>query len=398
MIDALDAERFLIGSLFHNPAAIPDTGLSPDQFGDDFLGELFSKMLETFSRKSTFSVADFTGPVSFTDYVRYLAQDYSVNPSTDTIRNYAEIIRDAALHRRITDMADDIRTAGGMKTGAELLQQLSSVLDHKSFRADIIGGDAIFRQVHAALTMPAAYDKTGIKALDLAMGGGLYQGYTYAFCGAEKSGKTTLASTISYQMAENETPHLYIAMEMGAAQIEQRNIARDMGVNSLAFLSQREKMYHEMMQQNPRANLFYLDAPGATLTDIISAAIKAKAQNGIHGFIVDYWQLVEGQGSRDTEEKHLRQVAQGLANFARKNGLWCILLAQMNQDGKLFGGNGLRKACDQLYMIQQIEGQDDLRWLKMDASRYTMQANVGSEISPSLILNKRVGPYFEELR
>jgi predicted ATP-dependent serine protease len=95
----------------------------------------------------------------------------------------------------------------------------------------------------------------------------------------------------------------------------------------------------------------------------------------------------------------LRNVAQGVADFARKRGLWCLLLAQQNQDGKLFGGNGLRKACDQLWFLETPEHNElpPRRWLRMDASRYTPTENVGNADFGGLVLNMKSGPYFEEL-
>ena len=101
--------------------------------------------------------------------------------------------------------------------------------------------------------------------------------------------------------------------------------------------------------------------------------------------------------SPESEEKHLRHVAQSIANYARKEKLWCILLAQMNKEGNLFGGNGLRKACDQLYMIEECnEHLEYGRWLRMDASRYTYKTDVGDENHAAITLNVKSGPCFEE--
>lgn len=99
---------------------------------------------------------------------------------------------------------------------------------------------------------------------------------------------------------------------------------------------------------------------------------------------------------RSTEEQKLRHTAQTLANFARRQKLWCLLLVQRNADGKLFGGGGLKKACDQLYFIETIEGSENARWLLMDASRYTARADVGGTTDPVFVLNKKSGPYIHE--
>ena len=169
-----------------------------------------------------------------------------------------------------------------------------------------------------------------------------------------------------------------------------------MGVNSLKFINNAADIKNRIHGVSPNRHTVYLDMPGADLPSILHQVGVARLKYGIKGFIVDYWQLVEGQESRESEERHLRRVAQSISNFARRQKLWCILLAQMNQEGKLFGGNGLRKACDQLYFIETIEGLDDVRWLRMDASRYTPKSDVGGPSCPAFVLNKKTGPYIEQ--
>jgi replicative DNA helicase len=277
---------------------------------------------------------------------------------------------------------------------AEVLSFLNSTINATAETPKLKTRTQVREEIARALELPKACYPTPFKELNIGMGGGLYEGFTYGFCGAEKAGKTTIAHTISNRL---DCPHLYIAMEMGAKQIEERNVAKELQMNSLRFLEQPDGLKNKIEQMEARDNVIYLDAPGADLEEVLHNIGMAKIKYGIKGFILDYWQLVTGQQRGESEEKHLRNVAQSMANYARKHGLWCILLAQMNQDGKLFGGNGLKKACDQLYMIEDCgEYMENSRWLRMDASRYTMKADIGSEQSPALSLNTKVGPCFED--
>jgi len=285
------------------------------------------------------------------------------------------------------------------KTAAECISDFMNNSTGVNNVTSIKSAEKVREEIIEALDMPRKLIPTGLRCLDDAMAGGLYQGFTYGLCGAEKSGKTTLAHTISYNVGEKGHSHLYVAMEMGSFQIEQKNVAREMGFNSLVFLEKREEAAAKVKGLSLNKNTYYLDAPSMTLADILHHVSIAIARHEITGFIVDYWQLVQGQQRGESEEKHLRTVAQGFADFARKNKVWCILLAQMNTEGRLFGGNGLRKACDQLYMIEQYPDNDDLknaRWLRMDASRYTMRGDIGSEMTPSLWIDAKKGPYFTE--
>ena len=398
-------EQNLIGSFVKCNEAILTCGLQGKHFSYTMHSELFFRMLNLMHTNGKFSVSDFTHlslvdrpaivpeKMSGYDYIYALVHSTPLLFKDDIIHN-AEILKDLSSKENLLHEMEDIRIHIDELTFSDVKARMIGLCDDVKTQSK--SAKEVYHDIVSSLDKPCTFHSSGIAVLDTSLAGGFYDGFTYGLCGAEKSGKTTLAHTISYNMAKNKVPHMYIALEMGSKQIEQRNIARDLGINSLKFLTDYKSISKDILSVKPRECLWYFDAPGATLHEIISQITENMITHGIKGFILDYWQLVQGKQSRDTEEKHLRDVAQGLADFARRNNLFCVLLAQMNKEGRLFGGNGLRKACDQLYMIEQIENDDTARWLRMDATRYTMISHVGSESNPSLMLNKRIGPYFEE--
>jgi hypothetical protein len=105
---------------------------------------------------------------------------------------------------------------------------------------------------------------------------------------------------------------------------------------------------------------------------------------------------IEGAGKRSFVHDQDAETHKSKSTGLKPQKLWCLLLAQRNADGKLFGGGGLKKACDQLYFIETIEGSENARWLSIDASRYTARADVGGTTDPVFILEKKTGPYIHE--
>lgn len=399
-----EMEQRLLGGLIVNYGAMLDMKLSPDDFAFSQHQEIYARMQEKFSEIQRFDPTDFTGiagkypdDMDSVGYLRLLGE-YTLSAQTIFLQDYAEKLKELARKRLVLDQIRraeiDLETSSSQSVVAQLHGNLSEGLDTRSIKTS----EEIHAEIIKSLDLPKECHPTGLAPLDMAMNGGLYQGFTYGFAGAEKSGKTTLAHTISYNLGNSGCKHLYVALEMGSLQIEQRNLSRSAGINSLEFIRPSPESRNRIETTRATKNILYLDAPGATVEEIIHEAGIAAMKHGIKGFIVDYWQLVEGKFSRDTEERHMRMVAQTIANYARKKGLWCILLAQMNKDGDLFGGGGLRKACDQLYFIEMMEHHPDFRWLRMGASRYTPKVDVGSNEDPSLVLDKRVGPFFKEAR
>jgi replicative DNA helicase len=381
--ESIEAEQMLIGALLSNNIPIE---LQERDFSIAGHWDIFRKI------QAGKKLLDFSGEQEF-NYLR-TACDSVLMPIKSNIENYAEIIREMARKRIIKQAAVDAIASLEMNDSSSVLANLNAKINETAEVKSVKNAKEIRQEIVNDMELPMERYATGLPCLDTAMSGGLYAGFMYGICGAEKAGKTTLAHTISFNL---KCPHLYLAMEMGAKQIEQRNIARALGKNSLGFLGgtiEKNSVETAVLNQN----IYYADAVGWSIEEIIHAVAMTKLKHGIKGFIVDYWQLISGQQKGDNEERHLRRAAQELANFSRKNSLWCILLAQMNKDGQLFGGNGLRKACDQLYMVETCgEYNEHGRWLRQDASRYTFREDVGSEQRPCLLLETGAGPHFIDI-
>jgi hypothetical protein len=135
-------------------------------------------------------------------------------------------------------------------------------------------------------------------------------------------------------------------------------------------------------------------APGLTFEDLRRKISDAVMRHGIRGVILDYWQLVGGAERGHTQAMHQDKVAQFLADAARREGIWVIAMAQLNQDGNTRGGEGIRLAFDQAFELHR-EPDSDGAWLQMIETRHTPWQDLGSKHQPGLWLHKR-GLYFDE--
>lgn len=400
-----EIEQYLLAGLLENNQAIYELSIEPNDFYIPAHREIYQKMLGAINEHGEFDYSTFCQWAKGREFIdgqsgEIYIQDLQgavLSSMTGSLVNYANIINDYAIKRRLSEALEQAKLMIDRPDEKihDVIAYVSEALKDNQSGDILFSGHEVYANVLEGLSKPKSCFSTGMDGLDKVTAGGFYSGWTYGFCGAEKSGKTMLATTLAYNTTMRGAKILYIALEMGSTQIEQRAIARQMGFNSIQFFNDPQSIIPKMKEYKPNENMFYMDLPGATLDEILLNVSKAKVKYGIDGFIVDYWQLVRGGDSRTTEEKHLRDVAQGISDYARKNNLFNILLAQMNQDGKLFGGNGLRKACDQLYMIESIEGNEKARWLRMDASRYTLKASLGDEHTPCMEIDN-AGPHFKE--
>ena len=236
---------------------------------------------------------------------------------------------------------------------------------------------------------------TGLDRLDKCMGGGLYANKLYGFQARKKVGKTIIMGTMSYNINENDVPHLWIACEMSAVELEQRHIARALGVNPLAFLKHRDGALKDRIkeyQKNSKNNIIYADAYHLTVPRLCELIEQAVEDHQIEGFFLDYYQLVRGDSENRAD--HLEGVGQTLAGLVREHDMWGVTAAQLNQDGNTRGGEGLKLTADMVFTLHRDKGIDQA-WLEMEESRYTPYRNVGSRNDPGLTLESK-GLYFTE--
>ena len=284
------------------------------------------------------------------------------------------------------------------EVAAEISRQVSDVVgvqEDGRFKDDM----EITQEILDGVNQRREPYSTGIPKLDNAMGGGLQPGFSYGFAARKKTGKTILAGTISHNLSQQGIRHVFICGEDVAKEVHQRNLCRELQVvsaefNGMAKGMEFQKRIAAIAAQSKRACL-YRKAPGLTFTQLRQIVSSAVERMNITGVILDYWQLVGGKPSGKSTAEHLDEVAQWIADYARRENLWTIVMAQINQEGNTRGGEGLRLAFDQVYQIHRPDLGKSETSIEMMETRYTAWENIGSEEIPGLYLIQK-GPYFKQ--
>lgn len=411
---APEIEQAFLGALLIKQKAIAGVShlVSEDDFHHPAHGKIFAVM------KSDFAAGRATTPhllgerfLNDPDFSFVGGKDYFVGLANSAgalfaIDDYAKAIANINRLRKLQYACQDVMLsveqnpmigAGGLVS--EHIHRCEKILFGGG--ADNIQRNDVVEEIIATeATSPRLVYRTGIPMLDAAMGGGLHAGKSYGFAARKKVGKTILASTLSFNLNQNHIPHLFICGEMGSKEIHSRTLCRAFEIEARTMreggedLAKRIRVYSSMA---PKFT-YYHDAPGLRFNDLQNAVTAAHYEHGIKGFILDYWQLVGGKDRSQSTAEHLESVAQWIADFSRKNGLWSVVMAQINQDGNTRGSEGMRLAFDQVYALERDPENlaSPEAWLDMMDTRYTPWCAVGSKNDPSLLLCSK-GPYFKPI-
>lgn len=251
---------------------------------------------------------------------------------------------------------------------------------------------------------PAYKAKTGITVVDIGTDKGLELGRVYGFIAPAKCGKTMLATTMSNNLCDAGHKHLFVCAEMGSAEISARMLGQRLDRPIKDFRDKKDDELREQVAEQVarvKQNIIFEDEPGIEFSRLRAVVEKHIHRSKIEGFILDYYQLVSGQEHNKSKADHLESVANWIHYVCKKNNIWCILLIQTNDEGKVLNSRGLDRACDQKYMIKRpLDENGDPKgskaWLVMQLTRYTRREPLGTELNPSLEIHHN-GTHFVNL-
>lgn len=407
-----DAEKALLGAIMANETVLHR--VEPFLAAEDFADALHSRVYDACRRvaaaggrpdpirlKNLFERDGALQEIGGAHYLVQLAQSVvTVLHATD----YAEQIADLASRRRLSDQLAQASAAlmnfdrRASDIASEAVGALSGAAADQN--DEIESKWEVMERVAHYVDEPVQYFSTGLNGLDSLLGGGLFAGKLYALAARKKAGKTALLGTISAALNASGCNHGFMTLEISPLEIEMRYAARRLRtspINVMRGVRASQPVNGSMvagLAPSTANATFYSQKPGASLDQVVRFALACQRRHGCTGIIVDYWQLITGKGSGETEEWHLRRVAQSLADLSRRLGMWILTAVQLNQEGNSRGGEGIKLACDAYLSMHRESGQLGA-YLELEECRYAPVGSLGSDLVPGLILQPN-GPYFEE--
>jgi replicative DNA helicase len=343
---SLQAEQAVIGALLRDNDAVDRIGdLRAEHF---FLGDhaaIFGELMQHLTTGRSCDVISLgvalAGKVN--DCMAYLNSMAQNTPSAAQAGRYASIVRDKAIKRGLIKFGREIAEAAATSPAESvaLVDQASSELEKlamaRTRTEPVRAADELTAHVEEIERRMEGKSKaisTGYPSLDAKLSGGLRGGDLIVLAGRPKMGKTALALNIGTNVAEHH-PVLVKSMEMPKSQLHDRNLA-SLGRIPLQHLLEPERMADQDWAGLTHASIkigamsLYLDDKGGQrLIDVRMDAKSVKRKHGLKLLIVDYLQLMEGDG--DNRNAQIEGITRGLKALAKELDISIILLSQLNR-------------------------------------------------------------------
>jgi replicative DNA helicase len=271
-------------------------------------------------------------------------------PTAAHVEQYADIVAQKALRRRLIKASQDITSLGYNEESG--LQQLIEDAETRLFnvsqqhiKQDITSLEDILSDSFERLD-DLHKDKgkirgipTGFKDLDNILAG-LQRSDLFVLAARPSMGKTALSLNIAHNVAvQSDMPVLLFSLEMSKEQLVDRMLAVESGVDAWALRTGNlndqdfEKIGHAMGSLS-EAQIYIDDSPGITVSDLRTKARREAHQRPLGLIIVDYLQLMSG-GNRFNSEgnrvQEISEISRGLKQIARELNVPLVALSQLSR-------------------------------------------------------------------
>ena len=294
----------------------------------------------------------------------YLVRLAGAAISTFAARDYAQMIYDLAIRRKLMDLGKDIAAKASRVDVAsepkeqivEAEQQLYKLGEQGQSNQ---GFQSFLRAVTDAVNVAnAAYQRdgglagvsTGLVDMDKKLGG-LHRSDLLILAGRPSMGKTSLATNIAFNIAKayrkGKTPDGsegavnggvvgFYSLEMSAEQLAARILSEAAEVPSEQIrrgdMTEGEfRRFVEAAKTLEACPLFIDDTPALPISQLAARARRLKREHGLDVLIVDYLQLVRPASAKDSRVNEVSEITQGLKAIAKELDIPVIALSQLSR-------------------------------------------------------------------
>ena len=349
---SLVTEQSLLGSVIIAPEALDDVVqlISPSDFYISEHAEIFMTIKELFlnSRDIDF-VTLVDALVTKGIYTEAAATDYITQlvhrgNNALNVKDYAKIIKDKSLLRKLINVCDEVSEKAYSEEGeaARLVDYAESLVfdiaqgrDTKNFRhiSDVIND--VYKNLHAMATEGEAAQgtKTGFSGVDTVLAG--MGNSDLILVGARPGmGKTSFALNIATNVAVQSKKTVCIfSLEMSAEQLVSRIISSEAMIDSVSLRTGKldSKQWSEIAKATTRlagCNILIDDTTGMTVTGLKGKLRRVKDLGLV---VVDYLGLMQSDRKIDNRVNEVAEISRNLKIMAKELNVPVICCAQLSR-------------------------------------------------------------------
>lgn len=171
--------------------------------------------------------------------------------------------------------------------------------------------------------------ETGVPGLDAALAGGLDPGEMMIMAARPSHGKSAVALQIVHHWTSIGLPTLFVSEEMSALSLGKRAIQFASQIHQHYWTASLDKVQQHVAEHFASRAPCFIAEGCRNIAKVYDVVKKQVEQNQIKCLVVDYAQLLDGQGGNRFEK--ISNVSVGLRRIASEFKLVTVVLCQLNR-------------------------------------------------------------------
>lgn len=350
-----DAEKSVLGALLLDKDALFEVMeiLSEEDFYSEAHKEIFTAASDIFRRNEPVDTLTVTEElrkrkslemVGGRAYIGFLS---TAVPSTANAGQYAKIVSEKAMLRRLIGVASDIieKSYQEKMVPEEVLDQaeksIFEIAQAKQSKDFEPLKNILWKNIQTIDEMAQKEGHltgltTGFVDLDEKTAG-LQRSDLIILAARPAMGKTAFALNVAEQAAIKSGAKVIIfSLEMSKEQLAQRMLSMESRVEmqKLKTGSVDRKDWdniHLALDKLSQADIFIDDTPGVSIMEIRNKCRRLKAEKGLDLVVIDYLQLMASEGRTESRQQEVSAISRFLKLLAREMDCPVIVLSQLSR-------------------------------------------------------------------
>ena len=362
---SIEAEQSVLGAMLIDKEAIAKVTevLNADDFYREAHRVIYTAMLELYNKNEAVDL------ITVTDILRrdnklediggiaYITSLANIVLTAANVKYHADIVAEKSVLRQLVKVSTEIAAMGyeaNDEVGVLLDTAESRILEisNRKKKADFTPISAVLmdsvQSIEKLLNNKGGLTgiPTGFNDLDK-LTSGLHPSDFIILAARPSMGKTALALNIVQNVALRAHKRVggdprsvaFFSLEMSKEQLVNRMLCAEASIDSqrLRIGEMSDKDWDALWaacDTMSKAKIYIDDTAGITVMDMRSRARRLKAEHGLDLIVVDYLQLMQGSGKRNTSgdrQQEVSEISRSLKALARELDVPVLALSQLSR-------------------------------------------------------------------
>ena len=352
---SVEAEQSVLGSILLDKDAMISVSetLIPEDFYKEAHRVIYECMLKLYNNQSEIDLITLADELRDQGYlddiggIAYITSLSTIVPTTSNIKYYINIVKEKSISRQLISAANDI-----INLGYDSSTKVEDVLENAEKKIFDISQERTtndFQTINQVLTetlsmLEKLYEEksdvtgltTGFRDLNKKING-LQRSDLLLIAARPAMGKTAFALNLVQNAAlKGDASVAVFSLEMSKEQLVQRMVAAQSSVElkkiKTGTLAANDwPRITDGMAVLSGAKIHIDDTPGIKISELRSKCRKLKIEKGLDLVLIDYLQLMEGEGHNESRQQEIAKISRSLKILAKELDCPVVALSQLSR-------------------------------------------------------------------